>query len=211
MPFMMHERGRWSGTHFVPAPESMQMPTPLERFVQVHDDALDAGLCARMVESFEALSRFHQPNGRGQREGLDNSAWTELDLGGFSDDGFRTMLLATMAAYLDRYNTACGLSIPVLHTTHTSELILKRYQPGGVENFQPHFDALGPVSNRYLVFLWYLNDVAEGGETEFVDLGLRIPPRAGRLLMFPPYWMFQHAGRAPMSGAKYILSTYYLF
>ena len=77
--------------------------------------------------------------------------------------------------------------------------------------FEPHYDALDAKSNRYLVFLWYLNDVAEGGETEFCNFGLRVQARAGRLLMFPPYWMFQHAGLAPCSNDKYIVSTYLLF
>ena len=90
-------------------------------------------------------------------------------------------------------------------------LILKRYRPGGQEGFQLHFDSLDEVCGRYLVFLWYLNDVAEGGETEFPDLGVKVAPRAGRLLMFPPYWMYQHAGLPPVSGDKYILSTYLMF
>jgi hypothetical protein len=29
--------------------------------------------------------------------------------------------------------------------------------------------------------------------------------------MFPPYWMYQHAGLPPESGDKYILSTYLMF
>jgi hypothetical protein len=62
-----------------------------------------------------------------------------------------------------------------------------------------------------MVFLWYLNDVAEGGETEFPDLRIKVQARTGRLLMFPPYWMFQHAGLAPVSNDKYIVSTYMLF
>jgi hypothetical protein len=66
-------------------------------------------------------------------------------------------------------------------------------------------------SQRYLVFLWYLHDVAEGGETEFPDLGIKIQARTGRLLMFPPYWMFQHAGLPPRSNDKYIVSTYLMF
>ncbi|WP_394687711.1 hypothetical protein [uncultured Xanthomonas sp.] len=32
-----------------------------------------------------------------------------------------------------------------------------------------------------------------------------------RLLIFPPYWMFLHAGLPPRSGDKYILSTYLEF
>jgi len=185
--------------------------TTLNRFVQVYDDALAAPLCQRMVESFNALSRFHRQNGEGVRGGLDDSRWTELDISALSDAGFRSMLLANMHAHLARYVEAIGLTLPVPATQRTSEFIIKRYRPGGAERFQPHFDSLGEVSNRYLVFLWYLNDVAEGGETAFVDLGVEVTPRAGRLLMFPPYWMFQHAGRAPVSNDKYILSTYFLF
>jgi prolyl 4-hydroxylase len=29
--------------------------------------------------------------------------------------------------------------------------------------------------------------------------------------MFPPYWMYQHEGIPPLSGNKYIISTYLLF
>jgi prolyl 4-hydroxylase len=185
--------------------------TTLNRFVQVYDDALAAPLCQRMIESFHVLSRFHRQNGEGVRGGLDDSRWTELDISALSDVAFRTMLLANMHAHLARYVETIGLTIPVPATQRTSELIIKRYRPGGAECFQPHFDSLGEVSNRYLVFLWYLNDVAEGGETAFVDLGIEVKPKTGRLLMFPPYWMFQHAGRAPASNDKYILSTYFLF
>jgi hypothetical protein len=185
--------------------------TTLERYVQVYDQALPQELCERMVESFHALQRFQRPNGEGQRAGLEDSRWTELDIGPLSDAGFRTMLLDNMHTHLARYVDTLGLTIPVPPTQRTSELIIKRYRAGGGERFQPHFDSLGEVSNRYLVFLWYLNDVAEGGETAFVDLGLEVKPQAGRLLVFPPYWMFQHAGRAPVSNDKYILSTYFLF
>lgn len=187
------------------------MATSLDRFVQTYDGALDPGLCTKMIESFHALERFQRANGRGVREGLDDSRWTELDITPLSDPGFRAMLFENMRRHLDLYSASVGLSIPIPLAERTSELIIKRYRAGGEEAFQPHFDALGPVCNRYLVFLWYLNDVEAGGETEFVDLGLQVKPAVGRLLMFPPYWMFQHAGRPPLSGDKYILSTYFLF
>ena len=88
---------------------------------------------------------------------------------------------------------------------------MKRYRPNSEEQFQLHFDAVNHLANRYLVVLWYLNDVAEGGETRFPHLGFSVQPKAGRLLVFPPYWMYQHEGTAPHSGEKYILSTYLLF
>jgi hypothetical protein len=92
-----------------------------------------------------------------------------------------------------------------------SDLVMKRYCPGREEGFQVHFDAIYELARRYLVMLWYLNDVAEGGETRFPQLDVTIRPKAGRLLMFPPYWMYQHEGALPISGDKFILSTYLMF
>lgn len=192
----------------LPAPDPRDR---LSRFVQTFDDALPPSLCAGMVEGFEAMSRLHVANGRQRREWLADSAWTELDIRPLSDAPFRQILLGNLHTHLDRYNAALGLTLPVPGSANTSEWILKRYRANADEGFQPHFDSIGPVANRYLVFLWYLNDVAEGGETAFVDLDLAVRPKAGRLLVFPPYWMFQHEGRPPISNDKYILSTYLLF
>lgn len=183
----------------------------LERCIQIFDDALSPEMCASMVHSFHALSRFHRNNGSGVRAGLEKSRWTELDIGPLSDEIFRQNLLVVMKNYWQQYVDALGLTLEIPFTTKTSEWIIKRYQASDEHSFQPHFDALGAVSNRYLVLLWYLNDVEQGGETAFVDLGVEVKPKAGRMLMFPPYWMFQHEGRPPLSGDKYILSTYLLF
>ena len=112
---------------------------------------------------------------------------------------------------LNRYNQDIGLGIPIPNSPKTADLILKRYRAGTDESFEPHFDSINEVSNRYLVLIWYLNDVESGGETEFRQLDVKVEPRTGRLLMFPPYWMYQHAGLRPVSGDKFIVSTYLLF
>ncbi|MBL8297066.1 MAG: 2OG-Fe(II) oxygenase [Rhodanobacteraceae bacterium] len=183
----------------------------LAHYLRCYDDDLDAALCAQLVASFNGLARFQRGNGRGVRAGLEDSAWTELDISPLSDTAFRGFLMSRIDANLERYNREVGLRIAVPAAQRTSELIIKRYRPGGEEQFQLHFDSIGAVANRYLVFLWYLNDVTDGGETRFPDLGISVQPRAGRLLMFPPYWMYQHEAPPPLSGDKYILSTYLLF
>ena len=183
----------------------------LADYIRVYDDALSPDFCTRLIDGFEQTTALQMRNGKGVREGLELSAWTELDVGRLADKAFMGFFLDQLERSLDRYNRDIGLGIAVPLRPRTDRLILKRYRPGGDESFQPHFDSIDAVSGRYMVFLWYLNDVAQGGETEFCDLGIKIAPRAGRLLMFPPYWMFQHAGRPPLSGDKYILSTYLMF
>ncbi len=183
----------------------------LRHYVRVYDGSLEPALCARMIDSFAQLSRFHQVNGREVRRGLEASAWTELNVTRLADSAFLDSFRRTIVAALARYNADVGLRIAVPDSGTTSDLVIKQYRPGGSEQFQLHFDAVHHVANRYLVLLWYLNDVAEGGETRFPQLDLAIAPRAGRLLVFPPYWMYQHEGVPPVSGDKYIVSTYLLF
>jgi hypothetical protein len=183
----------------------------LRHFIRVYDQNLDAAICARMIESFGALVRFQRQNGRGFRAGLEQSAWTELNVMRLSAPAFLQNFSAVIDLALERYNRDVGLSIHLPNSLTISDLIIKRYRRGHDEQFQLHFDAIHHVANRYLVFLWYLNEVESGGETRFPQLEYSVQPRAGRLLMFPPYWMYQHEGIPPGSGDKFILSTYLLF
>jgi hypothetical protein len=59
---------------------------------------------------------------------------------------------------------------------------------------------------RMMVFSLYLNDVAEGGETEFLYVKKRISPKAGRLMIWPPGFTHTHRGNPPLTEEKYILT-----
>ena len=192
----------------VPSPPP---PLSLDACIQVFDEALAPAFCAQVIDSFQRLERLHVPNGRGHRGGLEDSAWHELNITPLSDEVFRGFFIREMDTYLARYNERLRLPISVPWRAKLDDLCIKRYRADRGECFQPHFDALDEKAGRYLVFLWYLNDVADGGETEFCRLDRRVTARTGRLLMFPPYWMFQHAGLPPRSADKYILSTYLMF
>jgi prolyl 4-hydroxylase len=185
--------------------------TDLRHFIRVYDHHLDAAICRRLIDSFGTLERFQRRNGRGVRAGLENSAWTELNVSRLSDAAFLRAFHALTDTALERYNRDVGLRIALPNTLVLSDLMMKRYQGGHDERFQLHFDAIHHVANRYMVFLWYLNEVESGGETRFPQLDFAVQARAGRLLMFPPYWMYQHEGIPPVAGDKFILSSYLLF
>ena len=57
---------------------------------------------------------------------------------------------------------------------------------------------------RLFTYLWYLNDVNEGGETEFID-GTKIKSETGKLIFFPATWPYVHIGNMPISNDKYII------
>ena len=183
----------------------------LRHFIRVYDDALPATWCTRLLKGFDALSAHQARNGRELRAGLEDSAWTELNVTRHGDPLTAGYFRGRIDEALSRYNADVQLDLPVPNSPACADLVLKRYRPNSAERFQLHFDAINHLSNRYLVLLWYLNDVEHGGGTRFPRLDIEITARAGRLLMFPPYWMYQHEGLPPQSGDKYILSTYLLF
>lgn len=65
--------------------------------------------------------------------------------------------------------------------------------------------------HRVLLFQFYLNDVAEGGETEFLYQGRRIEARQGRLIIAPAGFTHTHKGHVAASGDKYIATSWILF
>jgi len=190
---------------------SSPAPTTLDNFIRVYDGAMPATLCDRLVETFENLREHQMVNGRSVRSGLEDSQWTEMDVGKLANRDLKQQFHQLIQEFKARYEHDCGMAEPLPDPSGYAQLILKRYLNDGNEGFQTHFDSLRDVSNRYLVILWYLNDVAEGGETVFPDLDLAVQPRQGRLLIFPPYWMYRHTAMTPRSGPKYIISTYLLW
>ena len=89
------------------------------------------------------------------------------------------------------------------------QIRLKHYAANGIDRFDNHVDIGDHDSaRRFLVLFFYLNDVEEGGETTFTHLDYSVKPKQGSCLLFPPTWMYPHAGEKPVSNDKYIVGTY---
>ena len=89
---------------------------------------------------------------------------------------------------------------------------IQKYDPGG-GFFLWHSErtAGGSVANRHLVFMTYLNDVYEGGETEFFHQKVKIKPRKGLTLIWPADWTHYHRGVPAEKETKYIVTGWFRF
>tara|TARA_R110000803_G_scaffold177840_1_gene240254 strand:+ start:711 stop:1271 length:561 start_codon:yes stop_codon:yes gene_type:complete len=76
-----------------------------------------------------------------------------------------------------------------------------------------HCEAMDMQSSvRLLSYILYLNDIEEGGETEFLYYKKRIKPKAGTLLVFPAYFTHTHRGNTNLSNKnKVVLTGWYTF
>lgn len=64
-------------------------------------------------------------------------------------------------------------------------------------------------SGRAIVWMFYLNDNFEGGETEFLYYSKRIQPRQGTLLLWPAGLTHAHRGGLVTSGNKYVITGWF--
>lgn len=65
--------------------------------------------------------------------------------------------------------------------------------------------------DRILFFIYYLNDVSIGGETDFYHQNIKISPIKGNMIISPGYFTHTHRGNKPISNDKYILTSWILF
>jgi|TARA_B100002019_G_scaffold153546_1_gene132378 prolyl 4-hydroxylase len=181
----------------------------LSDYVRVYDDALDTEFCKKLVSFFEANKVFHDPVDHG---GLPTFTQYNLTESLGASHPFSKELASACKEHTQKY--AEDLRIKFLPKKHSWEMFrIKKYVPGGKERFDEHVDVADYKSaKRYLAFFIYLNDVDEGGETLFSgyngDMN-HVKPKSGRMVVFPPLWMFPHSGLPPVSGDKYIVSGYF--
>jgi hypothetical protein len=63
--------------------------------------------------------------------------------------------------------------------------------------------------HRVLAVMVYLNDVQNGGETEFLYQHKRVQPKKGTVVMWPAHFTHLHRGNPPLSNTKYIMTGWY--
>jgi hypothetical protein len=65
--------------------------------------------------------------------------------------------------------------------------------------------------HRVLLFMFFLNTVDEGGQTDFYYQQRSVQPKAGRMVIAPAGFTHTHKGNVPVSGDKYIVTSWILF
>jgi prolyl 4-hydroxylase len=174
--------------------------TSLSDHIMVFADTLSLSHCETLIDRFES-SLDHESC---QLEA--GYSFSQLNITEKWPDQNK-VLVPIFLSYFNRYQVAVNARFwpPAFSFEH---LRIKRYLPNRRDLFPLHVDVMGQVAaRRFMTAIIYLNTPA-GGETVFPSLDISIAPEPGKLLAFPPIWLFPHAGLPPQSSAKYILHTY---
>ena len=171
-------------------------------FIYTERNALPKSFCNNVIEKFEQDDRKRQGQVGGGVD-LDIKRSSDLSISEFCDwESYDKAFYKSLNIGLKRYNNF--IPEEYIKNKALSELgndtgyQIQRTQPG--DYYIWHHDQ---TTTRLVTFIWYLNDIKDGGYTEFID-GTRIQPEAGKLVMFPATWDFLHRGVSPKTETKYL-------
>ncbi len=182
-----------------------------QTFIFEKQKALPVDICSEMVRRFEANTNDQYEGRIGQTAQKEKSIKQSTDLVVSGKQHWKDIdreLFRSLGQAIVEFRE----EFPFFKGPFKdSGYAIQRTNPG--EFYHWHIDGGShEFSQRQLVAIWYLNDVAgPGGETEFSFQDVKIRPEAGKLLLFPPFWTHEHRGATLQEGLKYIATTWVVF
>ena len=187
----------------------------IPNFIGVYDNYITKEECDKAITFFENQSKFNKTLNRNMSERA--SSLKKKDEQYFSHGGnihiwwqeLKTMMINYDLAF-QNYCTNVGAkdSYDVDNFLFTTLKIQKTLPTEGYHVWHIEHGKGFDNEARAFVFSIYLNDVEEGGETEFLHFSKRIKPKKGRIVIWPSGFPYVHRGNPPLSGEKYILTSW---
>jgi hypothetical protein len=190
-------------------------------FIYSKEHALSSEICKEVIDLFESTPEFHSPGRTGGPDGkpavieeIKRSTDISLDPSfiyhptwGGCINSLLTTLHDCVLEYKDKYKFIDKIGAWKLD----SDINIQRYLPGE-GYYQWHCESAGlDTTHRLLAWMIYLNDVEEGGGTEFnYDLP-NLKAVEGSVHIWPSYWTHHHRGIIAPNETKYIITGWYVF
>ena len=182
-------------------------------FIEHYPGLVDKEWCNQVIEYFNHVEKNSLTVTR-ELDYVKDTQFFVADL--FNEDTEYKIMHAALA---DKYDAAMRIATRKYFRKYSSVLPasgkhsiidykIQKTRPG--EGFTGwHYENSGiGVCSRFLTYMIYLNDIEEGGETEFFYQKRVIKPRAGDMLVWPAGFTHLHRGNKPLKETKYAITTW---
>jgi hypothetical protein len=176
-------------------------------YYYIDKNALSKETCQGIIDLFESLPQHKGITGGGLN--MDIKRTFEIKIQGNVWKEYDTILCESLYRAVDDYsiqliNKCNNASLTNKTLTDSGYQIQKYIKYDGFYKWHSDEKINNENSSRTITFLWYLNDIEEGGETYFYNG--KVKPEAGKLILFPATWTYNHKGNMPKSHDKYIIT-----
>ena len=193
------------------------MKTTIENFIGIYEDAFTKEYCDNVIEYFNSAEKAGLTLNRQQQQNVSKLNKDDTQLYAHSESSllntfdlltkFNVVLWGQIYPhYSGKFDVIKGFAE---HTNYVFK-VQKTEIGQGYHTWHSEIDNR-EVCTRILAWTLYLNDVEEGGETEFLYYPKRIKPKAGTFVLWPAGFTHTHRGNPPLSNTKYIVTGWIEF
>ena len=196
------------------------MKTEINDFIGVFDNAATNEYCDSLIDFFDRMKNIGKTVSRVKHENVsptnkDNTLYyfineTDpliLDVLDIHLIPFVEVIQNCYHSYVEKYGVIESVGPHILNP----DIKLQKTWPGeGYHIWHCEVDKI-TSARRFLLCMLYLNDVDEGGETEFLYQHKRIKPVKGRVVICPTAFTHTHRGNPPLNTAKYMINGWMEF
>ena len=193
----------------------MEKAFSINNFIGVYDNYITEQECNKAIELYEDQNKFNNTINRIGFEGAPIlqkqdeqffAAPNNLDI--WWEDMKSIIVNFDLAWQHYNKNVGAADSYGVDNFVYTGLKIQKTLPTEGYHLWHIEHNKGFDNEPRAFVFSIYLNDVEEGGETEFLHFSKRVKPKTGRIVIWPAAFPYVHRGNPPLSGKKYLLTSW---
>ena len=181
-------------------------------FISIFDNALSKKECKLIINEFES-NKDRQVEGKSGTYSVQPKVKKSIDLTYLMNDQSVTSNILSKSLnhhvnlYIKEYPDLNNLIYP---WECMNAYNIQKYEPKG-GYFSRHCEVASIMtSNRVLVWMFYLNNVSNGG-TLFPSYQIGTNAVEGRLVLWPAYWTHGHQGQISDTETKYIATGWHIF
>jgi len=183
-----------------------------EDFIGSYSNFIDSSLCKSIIDTFNYYHNIGAVFCGGEQ--FDNTCAGRFDwsidlreMGSHMKEQPDEYLNDQLSHAWNEYSSIFGhlKDSPVYSLTQK----VQKTPTGGGYHVWHDEDGCIETSHRSAVWMIYLNDDYEGGETEFLYYKKRVQPERGKLLIWPAGYTHTHKGNMVLSGNKYVVTGWF--
>ncbi len=176
-------------------------------FIYINNNSLSKELCDDIIEIYEKCDIRYKsltvggfnPNilkaNMCECKEISDKKWIDID------KCLKNELIYNLGKYIKQIDTD---KYQHFFSFNITGFRIQKYDINDSGMYTFHMDELIEYETlRKITFIWYLNDVYDGGETAFYNK--KIQPTVGKLLLFPSTWTYPHSSIPVISNNKYII------
>jgi hypothetical protein len=197
-----------------------QRKSSIKDFIGIYDGYIPDEVCDQAIELFKKYQEFNKVFSRFTSEGTtqdikeDKQLFCSPDV--LTNEEFNINKLKTLMINFDmalrHYYEETNIKKYTAEDIMTDHVKIQKTLPGQGYHIW-HTERYGDREGikRVLAYTIYLNSVEDGGETEFLHQSQRVKPVKGRIVIWPANFPYVHRGNPPLSGEKYIVTSWINF